>query len=57
MTPIQPRLCLKLSEAKFLPMPRRSFSRLHNWRVDSFSTKRLLSTLPIEPVMPNFERR
>ena len=47
----------KALEAKFLPMPRRSFSRLHTWRVDSFSTKRLLSALLIEPLMPSFQRR
>ena len=29
---IQPRLCLKLLEAKSLPMPKRSSSRLHTWR-------------------------
>jgi len=51
--PIQPRPYLKLSEAKSLLMPRRSSSRPHTWRVDSFSTKRPLSALPIEPLMPS----
>ena len=57
MTPIQPRLYLKLSEASSLPMSRRSSSRPHTWRVDSFNTKRPLSASPIGLLMPSFQRR
>ena len=57
MTPIQLRPCSRLSEAKFLPMPRRSSSRLHTWRVGSFSVKRLLSALPIELLTPSSQKR
>jgi len=41
----------------FDPAKALSFSRPHTWRVDSFSTKRPLSALPIGPLMPSFQRR
>jgi len=34
-----------------------SSSRQHTWRVDSCSTKRPLSALPVGPPMPSFQRR
>jgi len=35
----------------------RSSSKLHIWRVDSSNTIRPPSALPIEPLMPNSQRR
>jgi hypothetical protein len=57
MTLTQPRLYSRPSEAKFLPMLRKSSFKLHIWKAVRCSTRELPNVLPIELLMPSFLKR
>jgi len=57
MTLTRPKFCSRPSEARFLPMLKKSSSRPHIWRVVSCSTRGPPGALPIELLRPGFLRR